>query len=138
MSMDVNSLINWYANEQHKENFDKIAVKFPLALTNGQYRAACYIAAHPEIFKCFKLDKQINGPFDWVFARLEPDAGLDSSTGTTAPLTGNTWALVHLALNLWNGREFDLESGLTLWDRDLYTVALRAMDLRRSKPFVKL
>lgn len=128
----------WYANEEHQDNFKTIAAKFPLALKdNGQYRAACYIAAFPEIFKCFDLSKQVNGPFDWYFAHLDPEPD-DETTGSTAGLTGGTYPLVELALNLWNGHKFDLEAGLVTWDAELYTLALRAMDLRRRKPSVKL
>lgn len=128
----------YFVNAEHQLNFDKLAKKFPVIKNSIQYRATCYIAAHPEIFKCFKLELQEDGPFDWYFDYLEdPDKFVKrriegKTTGNTAPLTGQTVELVNLALNLWNGREFDLSSGITEWNETLYRVALQAIQLRRS------
>lgn len=103
------------------------------------YCAACYIGAYPEIYKCFSVEKQRHGPFDWYFDYLDdPDDFVQrrnrgETSGDTAPLTGQTRRLVELGLNLWNGRDFDLSDGLNTWDRELYLVALQAIDLRRSK-----
>ncbi|MNI43242.1 Helix-turn-helix domain protein [compost metagenome] len=58
-------------------------------------------------------------------------------TGSVAPLTSQTTALIHLALNLWNGYKFDLAEGLSFWDQDLCNVAFQAIDLRRGTPFFK-
>ncbi|WP_198524804.1 hypothetical protein [Paenibacillus phocaensis] len=134
----------YFANEQHKINFQRIAAKFPDVKKARDYCAACYIGAYPEIFKCFALEKQVHGPFDWYFDYLvDPcnfvirrDCG--ETTGDTAPLTGQTRCLLELGLNLWNGRDFDLSVGLCSWDRELYLVALQAIDLRRSSPILSL
>jgi hypothetical protein len=120
----------YFSNEWHQENYQKCIQKF--ACHTKEYISTCYLAAHPEIFKCFSLEQQENGPFDWYFDCLD-NASLQEhrSTGSTAPLTGQTTALVHLALNLWNGQEFDLTNGLTIWDSELYQIALQAIELRR-------
>ncbi|MBA9084357.1 hypothetical protein FHR92_000811 [Fontibacillus solani] len=57
-------------------------------------------------------------------------------TDSVAP-SSQTTALIHLALNLWNGYKFDLAEGLSLWDQDLLNVAFQAIDLRRGTPFFK-
>lgn len=134
----------FFANEQHKVSFQRMAVKFPDVKKARDYRAACYIGAYPEIFKCFALEKQVHGPFDWYFDYLEDPSDFverrnsGETTGDPAPLTGQTRRLVELGLNLWNGYEFDLSDGLITWDRELYLVALQAIDLRRSKPVLSL
>ncbi|BBH22616.1 hypothetical protein Back11_39610 [Paenibacillus baekrokdamisoli] len=88
----------YWVNEDHKQNFHRCIAQF-------KYHNS---AAHPEIFKCFLLKAQLSGPFDWYFERLEVTTEVDSdidsfAKGDTSPLTGQTTALVRLALNLWNG-----------------------------------
>ncbi|GJM78043.1 hypothetical protein ACL02P_23795 [Paenibacillus sp. MB22_1] len=134
----------FFADEQHKTNFQRIAVKFPEVKKARDYCAACYIGSYPEIYKCFSLEKQKHGPFDWYFDYLDDpedfvqrrDRG--ETSGDTAPLTGQTRRLVELGLNLWNGRDFDLSDGLNSWDHELYLVALQAIDLRRNSPVLSL
>ncbi|WP_135554881.1 DUF6075 family protein [Paenibacillus cymbidii] len=126
----INDSQVYFSDEAHQENFQKCIQKF--ACHSKEYISTCYLAAHPEIHKCFELEQQENGPFDWYFDTLDNVSFQEHrSTGSTGPLTGQTTALVHLALNLWNGREFDLASGLSTWDSELYTVALQAIHLRR-------
>lgn len=124
----------YFSNEAHQGNFQKCMHKF--VCRSNEYISTCYLAAYPEIYKCFELVQQIDSPFDWYYA-CSDNISLqeDRSTGSTAPLTGQTIALVHLALNLWNGREFDLASGLSIWDSELYTVAFQAINLRRHGGF---
>jgi hypothetical protein len=124
-----------FINDVHKQNYYNCIEKF--RCINREYSSTCYLAAHPEIFKCFLLEHQVDGPFDWYFEHLEastvPQASNTerSAKSDIAPLTGQTTALVNLALNLWNGYEFDLAEGLGIWDATLYRVALQAIELRR-------
>jgi hypothetical protein len=99
-----------FTNDEHEANYRRCIEKFQCK--NLEYSSTCYLAAHPEIFKCFTLELQVHGPFDWYFEYLHDDIDTEGSactqqTGSTAPLTNQTHALVHLALNLWNGSEFD-------------------------------
>lgn len=131
----------YFVNDKHRQNFEKLQVKFPNAKRAGDYRAACYIAAHPEIIKCFNVFRQKNGPFDWYFDYLEDpedfirrrDRG--ETTGDTAPLTGQTRKLLELGLGLWNGRSCDISFMMDL-DKDLYLVALQGIDLLRRRPTI--
>ncbi|KAA8747239.1 DUF6075 family protein [Paenibacillus sp. UASWS1643] len=113
----------YFSNEAHKHNFQKCVQKF--ANRTKEYTSTYYLATYPDIFKCFELEQQETGPFDWYFDCLDNISLQEHrSTGSTAPLTGQTTALVNLALNLWNGKEFDLASGLYIWDSELYSFAL--------------
>lgn len=134
----------FFVNYQHRINFNSLIIKFPQAIKESDYRSACYIAAHPEIFKCFELGKQKESPFDWYFDYLNDpedfvkrrDQG--KTTGDTAPLSGGTRPLLDLALNLWNGRSFDLSYCLSMWDEELYRVALQSIELKRYKGILSL
>lgn len=82
---------------------------------------------YPEIFKCYSIDDQMHSPFDWYFEHLDPTSDRHSNeftNGDVSPLTGQTTALVHLALNFWNGHEFDLvkflQSGIPSFTKLLY------------------
>lgn len=120
----------YFLNDKHKSNFQFCIDKFEVR--NREYYSSCYIASVPEIFKCFTLQEQIHGPFDWFFEFLDDNLTPGTKIGDTAPLTNQTTALIHLALNLWNGHPFDLAVGLSIWDDDLYKVAVQAIELRRN------
>ncbi|MEJ9221547.1 hypothetical protein P4H46_25535 [Paenibacillus glucanolyticus] len=121
----------YFANEVHKQNFQKCVQKF--TYSTNEYTSTCYLAAYPDIFKCFELEQQENGPFDWYFDFLDSISLQEHhSIGSTAPLTGQKTALVNLALNLWNRKEFDLASELSIWGSELYAVALQAINLRQQ------
>jgi len=132
----------YFVSDAHMQHFQACIKKFHCR--NSEYTSTCYLAAYPAIFKCFSLRDQEDGPFDWYFEYLEAVTGANSnhreytSKGDIAPLTGQTTALVRLALNLWNGREFDLSEGLAIWNFDLYKIALQAIDLRRSEPILNI
>jgi hypothetical protein len=131
----------YFVNKEHQQNFGKLKVKFPNVSNEAAYRAACYIAAHPAIFKCFNAFRQKNGPFDWYFDYLEdPDDFADrrdrgETTGDTAPLTGQTRYLLELGLSLWNGHKCDMSFVMDL-DAELYLVAIQGIDLKRRRPSV--
>ncbi|MBB6689948.1 DUF2538 family protein [Cohnella xylanilytica] len=131
----------FFANKQHQQNFGKLKVKFPLCERDSYYRAACYLAAHPSIFKCFNAFRQKHSPFDWIFDYLEdPDNFIarrdrGQTTGDTAPLTSQSWQLLELGLSLWNGHKCDMSFVMDL-DTELYLVALQAIDLKRRSPAI--
>jgi|GEM_PF-1908644 len=111
----------YFSSENHRQNFERLVERFPKALTDGEYLSACYVAAFPGVFKCFKLEDQEHGPFDW-FIRSEGNGAL----------TGQTRRLVELGVNLWNGQPVNLADGIDVWDDDVFLVAMQAIQLRRS------
>ncbi|WP_027093004.1 hypothetical protein [Cohnella thermotolerans] len=120
----------YFANDDHKRNFGRLIERFPKAYSNGEYLSACYLAAYPEICKCFVLDEQEHGPFDWFISSDE------TAADETAALTGQTWRLAELAVNLWNGRPVNLAEGIDVWDEVIFQTALQAIWLRRSPSLV--
>lgn len=49
----------YFLNEAHKHSFQKLFKKFTCC--SREYTSTCYLAACPEIFKCFDLELQENG-----------------------------------------------------------------------------
>lgn len=136
----------YFVDDQHRQNFEKLLVKFPDArlLGNGSYRSTCYLAALPEIFKCFTLSKQRHGPFSW-YMYLSDDELTEKEYeqvkreygATLAPLTSGTRALCELAWSLWNGHGFGVDQ-ITEMDPDLYRVVLQALELRRRRQTIDM
>ncbi|OUM86634.1 MAG: hypothetical protein BAA01_11535 [Bacillus thermozeamaize] len=121
----------YFANDDHKRNFGRLIERFPEAYSNGEYLSACYLAAYPGIYKCFTLVEQEHGPFDWFIRSLD-----ETAADETAALTGQTWRLAELAVNLWNGRPVNLADGIDVWDEVIFQTALQAICLRRSPSLV--
>ncbi|MNW42254.1 hypothetical protein D3C74_194200 [compost metagenome] len=87
----------FYTDIQHKINFIRCIEKF--GCFNQEYASACYIASHPEIFKCFTLEHQLDGPFDWYFeylASLTENCLSNLINSNASPLTGQTTGLFDL------------------------------------------
>lgn len=124
----------YFINEEHKKNLLAIAEKFPKVEVAADVRSASYLMALPEIFKCFSLKAQVNGPFDWYVDYLQNGFVRRELAGSPAGLTGQTRPLVDLALNLYNGHvKIDMGSLVTSLDYELYLATLQAIDLCRSR-----
>ncbi|MFJ2043966.1 DUF2538 family protein [Paenibacillus taichungensis] len=132
-----------FVNTEHQTNFEKLVQKFNLAKSSPDYKSVCYIAAYPEIFKCFKLELQQESPFDWYYEYLDdPDTfqircDQGKTTGSVLSLNEPMVALIELALSLWTGRGFDLSHGIDVWIEELYDVAVQAIQLRRKSSKVQ-
>lgn len=132
-----------FVDTEHQTNFEKLVQKFNLAKSSPDYKSVCYIAAHPEIFKCFKLEMQQESPFDWYYEYLDdPDTFQErcdkgKTTGSIHSLNEPMVALIELALSLWTWRGSDLSHGIDVWDEELYEVAVQAIQLRRKSSKVQ-
>jgi hypothetical protein len=132
-----------FVDTEHQTNFEKLVQKFNLAKSSPNYEAVCYIAAHPEIFKCFKLEIQQKSPFDWYYKYLDdPDTiqkrcNQGKTTGSIYSLNESMVALIQLALSLWTWRGFDLSHAIDVWDEEIYEVAVQAIQLRRKSSKVQ-
>lgn len=132
-----------FVNIEHQTNFEKLVEKFNLAKSSPDYQSVCYIAAHPEIFKCFKLELQQASPFDWYYEYLDDSDTFQKrcdqgkTTGSIHSLNESMVALIELALSLWTGRGFDLSHGIDVWDEGIYEVAVQAIQLRRKSSKVQ-
>jgi hypothetical protein len=94
--------------------------RYPAGKNDPEYRVACYIVAHPEIFQ--KATKQMwENPFDdWMDEE-------DFSSGYRL--------LIQLGLHLYNGGRdpYPLLDGLATWDVRNYEVFKQACEIRRGR-----
>lgn len=108
----------YFVSQEHRENLFIMFERFPRGKESRDFLVACYIIAHPEIFRK-ATGKEWDYPFDdWVekqdfssgFRRLI-DAGFHI-------YSGGTWS-------------FNLSDGLASWDESLLKVFLQACILWR-------
>ncbi|BFH18308.1 hypothetical protein J6TS7_32380 [Paenibacillus dendritiformis] len=109
----------YFYDALHEANFSKMLEKFPQGKKDREYRVACYIIAHPEIFPK-ATRKDWDTPFDdW----MEEE---DLSSGFRL--------LVDLGLHLFGGgsHSFNLMDGISTWDTGNYSVFVQACEIRKG------
>lgn len=109
----------YFYNETHEQNFENMLERFPEGKANREYRVACYIIAHPEIFP--KATKQ-----EWEFPFDDWTEQEDFSTGIRL--------LIDLGWHLYGGghHEFNLMDGIGTWDTGNYSVFQQACEIRKG------
>lgn len=109
----------YFYDEQHEENFKKMLQRYPAGEKDREYRVACYIIAHPEIFP--KATKQ-----NWEFPFEKWRETEDFSHGIKL--------LVNLGFHLFNGGDgpFDLIDGIVTWDTGNFSVFQQACEIRKG------
>ncbi|MUT68501.1 DUF2538 family protein [Paenibacillus sp. NEAU-GSW1] len=109
----------YFYNEYHQFNFHVMLEKYPIAQQNAEYRVACYIVAHPEIY-----EKATRKSWENIF-----DEWMD-----TEDFSRGIQLLIDLGLHLYGGgfHRFDLLYGIETWDIGNYSVFKQACEIRKS------
>lgn len=109
----------YFYDDRHEANFVKMVERFPLGKDDPEYKVACYIIAHPEIFHKATRQNWVNPFDDWMDEE-------DFSSGIRY--------LVNLGLHLYGGgrHEFNLMDGLATWDTGNYQVFKQACEIRKG------
>jgi hypothetical protein len=125
----------YFYDKKHEENYNSLLSQFPQAESNFQYRVACYITAHPEIY--FKV-KRKRMPMAWAFDMAMDEFKVDFTNGYHQ--------LIKAGMNLWNGwngwskkagdpgdyKAFDIDYALGILDESNYQVLMQAIKIRRD------
>ncbi|WP_088832610.1 DUF2538 family protein [Paenibacillus tyrfis] len=112
----------FFVNSDHKNNFRKLLVRFS-ATRDREYAVACYVLAHPEIFRKINWSRIVQ-PFD--FLKWRGHNAVDLSNGFRL--------LVDAARNLFNyNNKFNLMDALSTWDQKSIAVFHSAMDIRMGR-----
>lgn len=134
----------FFLNEEHKQNFKTVLLKWGTARNDAEYKSACYILAVPMIFdKVSQELSQFDAPIDWIYewelkhtlSKMEEYQGdEDDGPQLNFDLTGSMVQLGKLSLNLWNGYEyFNLLDCVSSLDEHYYKVMKTAIDIRSKK-----
>lgn len=109
----------YFYDDKHEANFAKMVERFPLSKNDNEYKVACYVFAHSEIFEK-ATRKNWNDIFDdW----MEQE---DFSTSIRL--------LIDLALHLFGGgsHAFKLADGIAAWDTANFQVFQTACEIRKG------
>lgn len=133
-----------FINEQHERNFDRLLIKWDMALSSKEYAAALYIFALPLIFEKFETTfEKFESPVSWI---VDYEYKYNDNTGKRYELTQAerdeivinydlTSSMVHLgrlALHLWNRyEEFHLLDCLSALDGNHYLAFTQAILIRK-------
>ncbi|MNI83289.1 hypothetical protein D3C87_1057390 [compost metagenome] len=109
----------YFYDSAHETNFDRMIERYPAAKVDREYRVACYIIAHPEIFLKATRQQWENIFDDWTEQE-------DFSSGIRL--------LVDLGLHLYGGgsHSFNLLDGIGTWDTGNYSVFKQACEIRKG------
>lgn len=135
----------YFSDDLHQQNYEKMKERFPSALKDTEYQAACYIAAAPMLF--YKIEDRLHefeSPVDWMIywqcknlPKDEDETGeeyqerINIGANVNYDLTPSMQHMGNLALNLWNGYEhFNLMYCLQSIDYENYKILKCAMDIR--------
>ncbi|MMZ55619.1 hypothetical protein D1872_174800 [compost metagenome] len=146
-----------FISQDHAENFLRMKEKYPQVEKAGDYCAACYIIALPEVFEHVGDPGKLEWPFSWCYDYETVEVGENDDwdytkngkyyrrdsqedesghmvTGSRfAGLSGGARRLVKAAMNLYNGaNDFNLEDGICSWDDRLFQVFINACLIRRG------
>jgi hypothetical protein len=90
----------FFIDKEHENNFNKMMDLYDLSVGQDvEYESAIYVAAHPEVFKCYDLNK-LDIEFGPLGCLLNGD-----DTHDVGALTGTTRALVEMGHALYGGNQ---------------------------------
>ncbi len=109
----------YFYDSTHEANFTKMLKAWPQGNKDPEYRVACYVVAHPEIF-----NKATRKEWEFIFDNwMEQE---DFSSGIKL--------LVDMGLHLYGGGQhsFNVLDGIATWDTGNYQVFTQACEIRKG------
>lgn len=128
----------FFANDEHKNNFEKLMEKYSQQRTSKiandvQYVANIYIAAYPEIFECLNLEELDTGAGP-LYNLMEWDEEKETHVISAAGLTGSTIRLTEVGLSLYNGYPIGLDDIFgSMTSEEMFNVFVQACKIRAYK-----
>ncbi|HFJ9332377.1 TPA: hypothetical protein ACGW5B_005888 [Bacillus paranthracis] len=114
----------FFVDKEHEVNFDKMMDLYDLSIGQDvEYESAIYIAAHPEIFKCYDLNK-LDTEFGPLGCLLK-----DENVHNIGALTGTTRSLVEVGQSLYNGYKTSVADVVCYGD-EMFVVFKQACEIR--------
>lgn len=133
----------WFSSGTHKDNFNVLLERFR-AYKNPEYAAACYVAAHPEIY--LKIDwNNCDGPIEWYWGEWtgiddDDENGYYKESEIVGQLSSAYRGLVRASVELYTGRQhyFDLMGWLGNAGDEVYKLFVQVLEIRRDRSVIEL
>ncbi|MFH5187090.1 hypothetical protein ACHHV8_33410 [Paenibacillus sp. TAB 01] len=133
----------WFSSETHLANFKALLERFT-AHKNPEYAAACYVAAHPEIYVKINWNN-CDGPIGWYWGEWtggddDDENGKHLESEIVGQLSSSYRGLVRAAAELYTGSQhyFDLMGWLGNAGDEVYKLFIQALEIRRDRSVVEL
>ncbi len=123
----------YFKDAEHEMNFNFLLEYYKMEKgTNSEYEAAYYVAAVPDIFKCFNEDsfKTDKNP---LFSLADYEDEQNAFSFSHQALTDSTRALCEFALSLFNGHPIDLGYIVAKTTKEFHQVLLQAINIRANQ-----
>lgn len=113
----------YFYSDEHEKNFAVMLKRYPVGNKDPEYRAACYVIAHPEIFH-----KATKRKWEWPFGDGE-ESWVDQED-----FSHGIRLLIDSARHLYGGgsHPFSLLDGVSTWDTGNFYVFLQACEIRKG------
>ncbi|MFC4182372.1 hypothetical protein [Saccharococcus thermophilus] len=122
----------YFLNEDHKKNYWYLMNLYGLKQGEDvEYEASIYIAAYPEIFKCFV--EKISTEFGPLVYLSSEETAVEYGHNYGA-LTGTTRRLVGFGMSLYNGFPVSLADVSMLGEEEL-NVLMQAIAIRSKRQY---
>lgn len=128
----------YFTNQEHEQNFERLIFKY--RAYGSECRSACYVVAHPEIYRKVNWDsKEADSPVRWYFGEYVEEENLFRESDIVPLLSSAFQDLARAAVDFYNGRNnrFSLGS-ITNWDDDVYRVFVQALEIRRNRNILNI
>ncbi|NIK16587.1 hypothetical protein BDD39_003236 [Saccharococcus thermophilus] len=122
----------YFTDDQHKQNYWYLMNLYGLKQGgNVEYEASIYIAAYPEIFKCF--GEKISTEFGPLAYLLDEELAQEGNHNIGA-LTGTTRRLVQFGMSLYNGFPVSL-ADVSMLGEEEFNVLMQAIAIRSKRQY---
>ncbi|EJW13800.1 DUF2538 family protein [Paenibacillus alvei] len=133
----------WFSTKEHGENFAHLVERFS-AHKNPEYAAACYVAAHPEIYYRIKWENS-DGPIGWYWGEWigkddDDENGYWTESEIVGQLSSSYRGLVRAAVELYTGSHhyFNFTEWLGNAGDEVYKLFVQALEIRRDRFIIDL
>jgi len=127
---------------KHQENFNELMKKFGARANASDYKAACYIVAHPEVYDHVEVLISDSSPVSFYWKRdkngeavFDEKSNLPIEAQVMAELSSGYAHLVRAGVMLFTDRlwHFDVNKALGTWGDDLYKTYIQGMEIVRRR-----
>lgn len=129
----------WFASREHFDNFMQLANQFKVN-QDPEYAAACYVFAHPEVYRKINWKTVTENPAGWYWGEWIEEEGRWTESEIVGMLSSAYRSLVRGAVELFTGSKcyFDLMELLGNAGDEVYRVFIQALEIRRDRTLIDL
>lgn len=124
----------YFVNDSHKENYWKMMEMFGLNPGESvQYESSIYVAAYPDIFRCFNDGRPQSTSYSPLFELMRWDEVENCNIPGHAALTGTTSKMVDFGFSCYNGHRVSMDIVMDGLSNEVFEVMIQALKVRAKQ-----